>query len=637
MTQPSASTYNLVDPKSPIVSGRLLAFLTNFLELFGEPTGITNFLCKDAGFYVLRTKEYTEHPTTMPVWTPTQKMVQAAATGSGEGGVGLVGGEDGMTLGAEVFLEELQRIADSQAAGAGAGVKAAGGEQHRFLTCRDFYVAYKSGHSTPVKVAEQLIERIQASGEVSPSLGAVWNWNKDKILKQAQESTARYQNGSPLSIVDGVPTRLTLKDLRPGWAPPFNKGNPAKEDAHLVALLRRHGAIIIGKSTMHEIGLGITNFNPSTTTPRNPYRPEHSTGGSSGGSGAAVASGLCPIAIGCDGGGSVRIPSSYCGIYGLKPTQGRISGRGEYPLAPTVAISGPMCASMEDLSIVYAIIAGRDIQDPTSLLQPQVVLPRPVQEPHQQQRQQLQGLRIGIYRRWFEDVTHPEIAQVCYKMLESLVKDHGAVLVDIEIPELFENSKAHNITIAGEMLSKMGDNRKKLNHQSRLELATISTLRIQDYVRAQQQRTRSIRFLESLFGHKENDPHHHEQYPCLIGGQENGVVDVIVTPTVANLPPKVYAGAVSHGESNYLNNCKGMQFMTMANFTGIPGITAVAGYTQEGYPHHDGSQYEAGLPIGIQFMSQWWDEKRLIHVATICEQVLESRQKPKIWLGDYAL
>ncbi|KAF9912834.1 hypothetical protein EC991_008700 [Linnemannia zychae] len=631
-TEHPASTYNLVDPKSPIVSGRLLAFLTNFLELFGEPTGITNFLCKDAGLYVLRSKEYTEHPTTMPVWAPTQKMVKAATTGNG--------GEDGMTLGAEEFLEELQRIADTQAARNGAKAARAGaGGEHRFLTCRDFYIAYKSGHSTPVKIAEQLIERIQASDEVSPSLGAVWNWNKDKILKQAQESTARYQNGSPLSIVDGIPVivkdEIDIEGFETGVGTTFiNKGNPAKEDAHLVALLRRHGAIIIGKSTMHEIGLGITNFNPSASTPRNPYKPEHSTGGSSGGSGASVASGLCPIAIGCDGGGSVRIPSSYCGIYGLKPTQGRVSGRGEYPLAPTVAISGPMCASMEDLSIVYAIIAGRDVQDPNSLAQPRVVLPRPVEEARQQQ---LQGLRIGIYRRWFEDVTHPEIAQVCYKMLDSLVKDHGAVLVDIEIPELFESVKAHNITIAGEMLSKIGDNRKKLNHQSRLELAMISTLRIQDYVRAQQQRTRSIRFLESLFGHKENDPHHHEQYPCLIGGQENGVVDVIVTPTIANLPPKVHAGAESHGESNYLNNCKGMQFMTMANFTGIPGITAVAGYTQEVYTHHDGSQYETGLPIGIQFMSQWWDEKRLIHVATVCEQVLESRQKPKIWLGDYVL
>ncbi|KAF9095188.1 hypothetical protein BGX23_000882 [Mortierella sp. AD031] len=622
---PSLSTYNLVDPKTPIVSGRLLAVLTNFLEYFGEPLGVTHYLCADAGLHVLRDREYTEAPTTMPVWAPTEKLLQASVADTRN------------TVSAQDYLKALQKDADSQASSVGAA-KAGRTDGHRFLTCRDFYVAYKSGHSTPTKVAEQLVERILASSEVSPSLGAVWNWNKEKILKQAQQSTARYQQGNPLSIVDGVPIivkdEIDIEGFETGVGTSYiNKGNPAKEDAHLVALLRSHGAIIIGKSTMHEIGLGITNFNPSTTTPRNPYRPEHSTGGSSGGSGAAVGSGLCPIAIGCDGGGSVRIPSSYCGIYGLKPTQGRISGRGEFPLAPTVAISGPMCASMEDLSIVYAIIAGRDQHDTHSLLQPPVALPAPADQAAAVK--QLQGLRIGIYRRWFEDVTHPEIAQVCYKMLDSLVKDYGAVLVDIEIPELLENGKAHNITIAGEMLSKLDRNRKKLNHQSRLELAMTASLRVQDYVRAQQQRTRSIRFLETLFGHKESDPHHHAQYPCL--GSHEGVVDVIVTPTIANLPPKAHAGAESHGESNYLNNVKGMQYMMMANFTGIPGITAVAGYTQEGYTHHNGDQYETGLPIGIQFMSQWWDEKTLIRVANVCEQVLESRQKPKIWLGDYEL
>ncbi|KAG0284492.1 hypothetical protein BGZ96_011136 [Linnemannia gamsii] len=625
-TKPSSSSYNLVDPNSPIASGRLLAFLTNFLETVGEPLGVTQYLCADAGLHVLRNKDYTEPPTTMPVWTPTEKMVQFAVADAKTN-----------TLAAQDYLTALQTDADTQALKTSDAKD--GGEEHRFLTCRDFYVAYKSGKCTPVSVASQLVDRIEASSKVSPSLGAVWNWNKDKIMRQAQESAARYQNGTPLSIVDGVPVivkdEIDIEGFETGVGTNYiNKGNPAKEDAHLVALLRSHGALIIGKSTMHEIGLGITNFNPSTTTPRNPYRPAHSTGGSSGGSGAAVGSGLCPIAIGCDGGGSVRIPSSYCGIYGLKPTQGRVSGRGEYPLAPTVAISGPMCASMEDLSIVYAIIAGRDNQDPNSLLQPPVVLPSPTSL--SSQKGQLQGLRIGIYRRWFEDVTHPEIAQVCYKMLDSLVKDHGAVLVDIEIPELFENGKAHNITIVGEMLSKIGTDRKRLNYQSRMELAMVASLRIQDYVRAQQQRTRSIRFLESLFGHKENDPHHHAQYPCL-GGHEAGVVDLIVTPSIANLPPKVHPGAESHGESNYLNNVKCMQYMMMANFTGIPGITAVAGYTAENYTHHDGDKYETGLPIGIQFMSQWWDEKRLIQVANVCEQVLESRQKPKIWLGDYLL
>ncbi|KAG0359378.1 Asp-tRNAAsn/Glu-tRNAGln amidotransferase subunit A-like protein [Gamsiella multidivaricata] len=616
------SSYNLKDPEAPIVSGLLLAFLCNVVESVGESTGLTSHLCKDAGLHCLRNIDYAEAPTAMPIWKPTQDMVNAAVPDNVD------------TLAARDLLVSLQRQADAEAA---QGVQPLDAE-HRFLRCRDFYVAYKSGRKTPSEVAEQLLDMIKASEEVSPPLGAIWNWSKDSILKQAQASTERYRGGKPLSIVDGVPIVIKDEVDVEGYETAvgtnfINKDNPAKEDAHLVALLRAHGAIIIGKSTMHEIGLGITSFNPSTTTPRNPYQPLHSTGGSSGGSGAAVASGLCPIAIGCDGGGSVRVPSSYCGIYGLKSTQGRISSRGEYPLAPTVAISGPMCATMEDLAIVYAIIAGQDEKDEFTKMQPPVALPRFINPTNASG--QLQGLRIGIYRRWFEDVSHPEISKVCYSMLERLCKDHGAVLVDIEIPELFESSKAHNITIVAEMLAKLNKDRRKLNHQTRLELALMNSMKMSDYVRAQQQKTRSIRFLETLFGQKATDKQHQSRYPCL--GGKDGIVDVIVTPTIANLPTKVNAGAMSHGESNYLNTTKTMQYMSMANFTGIPAITAVAGYSKEEYMHMNGDKYPTGFPIGIQFMGQWWDEKRLIHIANVCERVLETRQKPKIWVGDYKL
>ncbi|KAG0308616.1 hypothetical protein BGZ99_001108 [Dissophora globulifera] len=617
------SSYNLKDPNTPVISGALLAVLCNVVESVGEATGLISFLCNDAGLYCLRTREYTEHPTATPVWAPHEDMIAAAVADSTR------------TLTASEYLARLQAQADQEAA---SGTRFSGTD-HQFRTCRDFYVAYKSGRTTPTEIAEQLVAAIKESDEIKPALGAVWNWNKEAILRQAAASRARYSEGRPLSIVDGVPVvikdEIDVEGFETGVGTNFvNKGNPAKEDAHLVALLRANGAIIIGKSTMHEIGLGITNFNPSTRTPRNPYQPEHSTGGSSGGSGAAVAAGLCPIAIGCDGGGSVRIPASYCGIYGLKPTQGRISARGEFPLAPTVATSGPMCATMEDLAIVYAIIAGQDQRDEFSCVQPPVVLPAPLSAPNASSGQ-LQGLRIGIYRRWFEDVTHPEIAQVCFKMLESLCKDHGAVLVDIEIPELFENGKAHNITIVAEMLAKIQDDRKKMNHQTRLELAMINSLRMRDYVRAQQQKTRSIRFLETLFGHKASDSQHQALYPCL-GGKE-GIVDVIVTPTIANLPTKIGRGAEAYGESNYVNTVKTMQYMMMANLTGIPGITAVAGYSKEQYHHANGDKYPTGFPIGIQFMGQWWDEKRLIHIASVCEQVLGARQKPKIWVGDYKL
>lgn len=164
----------------------------------------------------------------------------------------------------------------------------------------------------------------------------------------------------------------------------------------------------------------------------------------------------------------------------------------------------------------------------------------------------------------------------------------------------------------------------------------MDSLGMQDYVRAQQQRTRSIRHLQSTFGHKQGNEEHLMSYPAF--GPLGSCVDIIVTPSTANLPPKINAGAVSHGESNFVNNVKTMQYAMMANFTGIPGISAVAGYTKEEYVHSDGQKYRSGLPIGIQFMSQWWDEKTLLKIGSLCEEILgEERQQPKVWFGNYDL
>ncbi|KAG0241324.1 hypothetical protein BGW41_006043 [Actinomortierella wolfii] len=605
-------TYNLKDPGTPTLRGRLLVTAVNIVESIGSAVGLNSYLCYDAGLLVLRSVDYHESLTTTPVWPPVESMVQAATANDS-------------TLSPQDYLKLVQEEADGEVR---AGSVSPLPSEWRFLTCRDFYKAYRSSRTTPVEVAERIVGLIKKLEEGDTPLRPVWNWSKESILEQAKASAQRYKNGQPLSIVDGVPVvvkdEVDVQGYETGVGTNFiNKGKPAAQDAHTVALLRAHGALIVGKSVMHEIGLGITNCNPSTCTPRNPYHPGHHTGGSSGGSGAAVGAGLCPIAIGCDGGGSVRIPSSSCGIYGLKPTQGRMSARGEYPLAPTVATSGPMCATMEDLAIVYAIIAGKDEQDSYSLYQPSVALPKLISAPRA-----LEGLRIGIFRQWFEDVTQKEIATKCNDMLDRLVKQHGAVLVDIEIPNLYESGKAHNITIVTEMIAKLKDHRKKLNHQTRLEMAMVGHLEPRDYVRAQQQRTRDIQYLKKIFGHRKAIPGVEPEQP---------VVDVIATPTLATLPSRIHPGALKFGESNYRYVTKVMQFMMMANFTGIPGITAVAGYSSEPYKDRNGFEYEPGLPIGIQFMGQWWDEKRLIQIGAICEQELANtggRQKPRIWVGD---
>ncbi len=130
------------------------------------------------------------------------------------------------------------------------------------------------------------------------------------------------------------------------------------------------GALLIGKTNMHEIGIGVTGLNPHHGIVRNPYSLGHYSGGSSSGSGSAVAAGLCPVAIGADGGGSIRIPAAFCGVVGIKSTFGRISEHGAFPLCWSVAHLGPLAATTRDAVLAWQIIAGPDPLDANSLHQP---------------------------------------------------------------------------------------------------------------------------------------------------------------------------------------------------------------------------------------------------------------------------
>ena len=165
--------------------------------------------------------------------------------------------------------------------------------------------------------------------------------NRDDVMKQAREATQRIKAGKPLSIFDGVP--VAVKDELDMVPYPTTVGtsflgkSPAKEDATVVARMRAAGALLVGKTNMHEIGINVTGLNPHHGTTRNPYNTDHFTGGSSSGSATAVAAGLVPVAIGADGGGSIRIPASFCGVFGLKPTFGRVSEHGAAPLCWSVA------------------------------------------------------------------------------------------------------------------------------------------------------------------------------------------------------------------------------------------------------------------------------------------------------------
>ncbi|KAG5014364.1 hypothetical protein JHK85_020500 [Glycine max] len=239
-------------------------------------------------------------------------------------------------------------------------------------TIMDYSRAYSSGDITPLMVAERFIAAINESSKPPLRMGFFINYNAEDILRQANESTLRYQKGTPISVLDGVPVAIKDEmDCLPypttGGTKWLHKERLCTDDACCVKRLRLCGAILVGKTNMHELGVGTSGINPHygvcmfiyfRRAARNPYDINKISGGSSSGSAAVVSAGLCPVALGVDGGGSVRMPASLCGVVGLKPTFGRVPHSGVLPLNWTVGMVGILAGTVEDALITYAAIGG---------------------------------------------------------------------------------------------------------------------------------------------------------------------------------------------------------------------------------------------------------------------------------------
>ena len=269
----------------------------------------------------------------------------------------------------------------------------------------DYTEAYRSGRADPVGVARAVVAaRARLDAGTTP-LRAFIAVDEADLLAQAEASAARLRAGTPRSWLEGVP--VAVKDELDQAPYPTTVGTsflgttPAAHDATVVARLRAAGALLVGKTNMHELGIGVTGINPHHGAARNPYALGHATGGSSSGSAAAAAAGFCPVAIGADGGGSIRIPAALCGMVGLKATFGRISEHGAAPLCWSVAHVGPIGAHAADVAAVYGLLAGPDPADPGSLGHPGVRLPA---------GRSLEGLRVGVLDAWFD---HAEPAGAC--------------------------------------------------------------------------------------------------------------------------------------------------------------------------------------------------------------------------------
>jgi aspartyl-tRNA(Asn)/glutamyl-tRNA(Gln) amidotransferase subunit A len=235
-------------------------------------------------------------------------------------------------------------------------------------TATELLDLYRSGAASPVEATQAVFARI---GEIDRVLNAFCVVDAERALASARASEARWRNHAPQDILDGVPVSIKDLILTRGW--PTLRGSrtidphqPWEVDAPVTARLREAGAVLIGKTNTPEFGIKGTTDNTLTGITRNPWNPTLTPGGSSGGAAAAVASGMGPVAVGTDGAGSIRIPSTFCGIPGIKPSFGRVPA---HPLSPfgTVAHLGPHARSVEDLALMLTVMSRPDARDWTSL------------------------------------------------------------------------------------------------------------------------------------------------------------------------------------------------------------------------------------------------------------------------------
>jgi Asp-tRNA(Asn)/Glu-tRNA(Gln) amidotransferase A subunit family amidase len=556
-------TYDLKSVKLPRMTGSLLKVFTNLLESPTTRWLLINNLLKQAGVSALRSLQIDEPPTFQP-------PVPSAANPSLEG----------------QNMQVLTTLADN---------KPERQKGFSFNTILDYAEAYRSGASTPEMVGERILSAIEESQSKDPSMSIFIAWQKDDLMAQARASTQRIKSGHPLSIIDGVPVpvkdELDMLPFGTTVGTRFLGKTPAKGDSTVAARMRAAGALMVGKCNMHEIGIGVTGQNPHHGTARNPYNPNHHTGGSSSGPAAAVAAGFGPVAIGADGGGSIRLPAGFCGVVGLKPTFSRVSEFGAAPLCWSVAHVGPIAATAYDAAMGYAILAGPDAKDSHTLNQPEIRLDGLT-------TLDLSDLTLGVFWPWFRHAV-PEVVHRCEDMLSGLQK-LGAKICEVEIPGLEAARIAHLVSIASEMNAGLEryykEHRKDYSYEVRINLSLSRAFTPQDYIQSQRVRTRLVNTMEKLFKQ----------------------VDLIVTPTSAVAAPPIHPDSLPIGDSDLTLLTEIMRYATPANLTGHPAITFPAGYTPQ------------GLPIGFQAIGRYWQEHTLLRLAYAAETLVE-RKKPQVY------
>jgi aspartyl-tRNA(Asn)/glutamyl-tRNA(Gln) amidotransferase subunit A len=435
---------------------------------------------------------------------------------------------------------------------------------------------------SPVELVDACISRSEA---LDPKLHAYLTQTFEPAREEAEQAAAELAAGKARGPLHGIP--FALKDLYETAGVRTTAGSKLREDyvpeqdAQVVTLLKQAGVVQLGKLNMHEWALGATNINRYFPSPRNPWDSERITGGSSGGSGVAIATGMCLGTLGSDTGGSIRIPASLCGITGLKPTFGRVSLRGVVPLSWSLDHSGPMARSALDCALILQAIAGFDPLDAGSV-------DRGVNDYSGGIDGGVRGLRVGVPANFFfdEDAVDAGVAATvreAVKVLEGL----GATLSTVEVPDIVRGARANGTILLADAAAYHEETIR--DHPDEIQETVLGRLQnganVSGPVYARARRTQS-EFKAAL----------HRLYQD---------IDLLVAPTTPVVAQPFPAG------DNVATTGALTRHTGLFNVAGLPSISVPCGFSAD------------RLPIGMMLTGRPWEEALVLRAAHAYQQATD--------------
>jgi aspartyl-tRNA(Asn)/glutamyl-tRNA(Gln) amidotransferase subunit A len=462
--------------------------------------------------------------------------------------------------------------------GAPAKKSKSGVEKLLNATIKDLCQGIRARLVSPAEITHECLNRIE---KLNPELNAFITVLADSALDQARRAEQEIFRGKYRGPLHGIPIALKdnidTADSRTTAASALFKNRVPPENAEVVRRLHCAGAVILGKQNMHEFAYGGSSMISYYGEVHNPWDLSRIAGGSSGGSAASVAAGLCCAAVGTDTAGSIREPAAYCGVVGLKPTYGRVSTLGVIPLARSLDFVGPITNSVCDAGLVLQVLAGHDPDDETTADVPIADYTRDLDQP-------LPPLRIGIPRAFFFDDLDSQVADAVEKAIQ-VFRDFGAEIHDeirLEVSTDRTLSSAESYAYHKDFVARSPE----LYQPATLaRIKTGEKISQADVDRAKQQLLASRAAIRNVFAE----------------------VDVLLTPTTP-IPPPTIAHLKENPEKLRPAELIMLRNTRPFNVWGIPAISLPCGFTKD------------GLPIGLQLAGAPWTPDFLLHVANKYEQ-----------------